>query len=380
MSAPILPFRAAIPQADLDDLKQRLLRTRWPERETVTDWNQGVPLADAKALIDYWTHRYDWRRCEAALNRYEQFTTEIDGLSIHFLHVRSQHAEARPLLLTHGWPGAVFEFMNVIEPLINPTTHGGKPADAFQLVIPSLPGYGFSGRPTSRGWSVPKIAQAWTQLMARLGYERYLAQGGDWGAAITTALGALRPAGLQSIHVNMPLVLPREIGTNLSPEEAGMLAQMQDYAEWDSGYSHQQSTRPQTLGYGLADSPVAQATWIFEKFWRWTDCDGDALKALSYDQMLDVISLYWLTNSGASSGRLYWESYKSGFFAAQLSLPVGVSIFPKEIYRAPRRWADQCMSDIVYWNETAKGGHFAAFEQPALFVDEVRAWARCVPA
>lgn len=380
MSDAIKPFQVTIPQSDLDDLKLRLGRTRWPERETVNDWNQGVPLHVAKPLVEYWTTRYDWRRCEAALNRHEQWTTEIDGVSIHFLHVRSKHANARPLLLTHGWPGAVLEFMQVIGPLTDPTAHGGTAEDAFHLVIPALPGFGFSGKPTAKGWSIPKIAQAWSTLMKRLGYREYLAQGGDWGAAVTTAMGAQRPAGLQGIHVNMPLVMPRDPGTNLSPAEAAMLASMQDYAEWDSGYSHQQATRPQTLAYGLADSPVGQAVWIFEKFWRWTDCDNDPLKALSYDQMLDVITLYWLTNSAGSSGRLYWESYKNGFFAVPLDLPVGCSIFPKEIYRAPRSWAEKCMSKLVYWGEPSKGGHFAAFEQPALFVNEVRAWARCVPS
>ncbi|WP_029888730.1 epoxide hydrolase family protein [Polycyclovorans algicola] len=378
-NALINPFRVEVPQAELDDLKQRLARTRWPERETVKDWSQGVPLASAQALVKYWSEQYDWRRCEAALNRYEQWTTEIDGVSIHFLHVRSKHENAQPMLLTHGWPGAVLEFMSVIEPMTDPTAHGGTAEDAFHLVIPALPGFGFSGKPTEHGWSVQKIAQAWTELMARLGYTQYVAQGGDWGAAVTTALGAMQPAGLRSIHVNFPLVMPQDPGTDLSPAEVGMLTSMQEYVEWDSGYSHQQSTKPQTLGYGLADSPVGQAMWIFEKFHRWTDNDGDPLSALSYDQMLDIITLYWLTNSAASSGRLYWESYKAGFFAVPLALPVGCSIFPKELYRAPRSFAERCMSQIVYWGEVDKGGHFAALEQPALFVNEVRNWARCVP-
>ncbi len=326
MPASIQPFRVAIPQSDLDDLKARLGRTRWPEAETVEDWTQGVPLAQARKLVDYWTHHYDWRRCEAALNAFDQFTTEIDGLSIHFLHVRSRHPNARPMLLTHGWPGAVLEFMDVIGPLTDPT-------------------------------------------------EQYVAQGGDWGAAVTTALGAQRPAGLQGIHVNMPLVMPRDPGKNLSAGESEMYEAMKDYAEWESGYSHQQSTRPQTLAYGLADSPVGQAMWIFETFYRWTGCDGDPLKALSYDQMLDIITLY----SGASSGRLYWESYKNGFFAVQLKLPVGCSIFAKEIYRAPRSWAERCMSQIVYWGEVDKGGHFAALEQPERFVAEIRNWVAKLP-
>lgn len=379
MTPAITPFRVAVPQADLDDLRARLARTRWPDRETVDDWSQGVPLEQARALVDYWAQHHDWRRCEAALNRYPQFTTDIDGLSIWFLHVRSRHENATPLLLTHGWPGAVLEFLKVIEPLTDPTAHGGKAEDAFHLVIPALPGFGFSGKPTRKGWSVPKIAQAWSELMQRLGYAEYLAQGGDWGAAVTTALGALRPPGLRSVHVNMPLVMPREIPAQLSPAEADMVKAMTEYAEWDSGYSHQQSTRPQTLGYGLADSPVGQAMWIYEKFWRWMDCRGDPQNAVSLDPMLDIITLYWLTNTGTSSGRLYWESYKNGFFAVPLQLPVGCSVFAKEIYRAPRSWAERCMSNLVYWNELPVGGHFAALEQPGLFVDEVRGWARAVP-
>lgn len=375
----ITPFRVDIAQSDLDELRDRLRRTRWPERETVADWSQGVPLSKARELVDYWIHRYDWRRCEAELNALPQFTTRIDGQTIYFIHVRSKHADATPMLLTHGWPGSVLEFLQVIGPLTDPTAHGGSPQDAFHLVIPALPGFGFSSKPTDKGWSIPRIAKAWTELMKQLGYEEYVAQGGDWGAAVTTALGVLRPAGLKGIHVNMPIVMPRDPGTDLSEAEAHMLQQMKEYAEWDSGYSHQQSTRPQTLGYALADSPVGQAMWIYEKFWRWTDCDGDPLNALSYDQLLDTITLYWLTNSGTSSGRLYWESYKNGFFAVKLALPVGCSVFAKEIYRAPRSWAERCMSQIVYWNEVSKGGHFAALEQPALFVQELRGWRRALP-
>ena len=375
----ITPFRVAIPQSDLDDLRERLRRTRWPDRETVGDWSQGVPLDKARELVDHWIKRYDWRRCEDALNALPQFTTEIDGQSIYFIHVRSRHADATPMLLTHGWPGSVLEFMNVIAPLTDPTAHGGTVEDAFHVVIPALPGFGFSGKPTSKGWSVPRIAKAWTELMARLGYGEYVAQGGDWGAAVTSALGVLRPAGLKGIHVNMPIVMPRDPGNDLTADEAAMMEKMKEYAEWDSGYSHQQSTRPQTLGYGLADSPVGQAMWIYEKFWRWTDCDGDTLNALSHDQILDVITQYWLTNSGASSARLYWESYKGGFFAMKIDIPVGCSVFAKEIYRAPRTWAERCMSKLVYWNELPKGGHFAAIEQPAVFVQELRRWRRALP-
>ena len=376
----IRSFTIDVPQSALDDLKDRLARMRWPEKETVGDWDQGIPLAYAQELAAYWQGSYDWRPVEARLNALPNYLATIDGLDVHFLHVRSANPAARPLILTHGWPGAVLEFFKVIEPLTDPTAHGGSADEAFHLVIPTLPGYGFSGKPADQGWSIEKIAQAWAELMARLGYTRYLAQGGDWGAAVTTALGAMRPAGLRSIHVNLPMVMPRDPVAEPTPAELAMLMAMQDYAEWDSGYAHQQSTRPQTLGYGLADSPVGQATWIFEKFHRWTDSDGDPLKVLSYDQMLDIITLYWLTNSAASSGRLYWESYKKGFFAVPLDLPVGCSIFPKELYRAPRSFAERCMSQIIYWGEPEKGGHFAALEQPAVFVDELRGWARCLPA
>lgn len=376
MDDSIKPFHLDVAEAELVDLRRRLRATRWPEREPVDDWSQGVPLAQAQALVAYWQDHYDWRRCEAWLNGLEQYSTEIDGVSIHFLHIRSKHEDAMPMLLTHGWPGSILEFRKTIGPFTNPGAHGGRAEDAFHLVIPSLPGYGFSGKPAEVGWSVQKIAQAWSVLMTRLGYTRYVAQGGDWGAAVTTNMGAQEPAGLAGIHVNMPLVLPADPGTEFSAEEGAMLAALQEYELWDSGYSTQQATRPQTIGYALADSPVGQATWIYEKFWKWTDSDGDPLNVLSYDELLDNIMLYWLGNAGASSARLYWQSFRSGFFALPLKLPVGCSIFPKELYRAPRSWAERCMSNLIHWNELPKGGHFAAFEQPALFVDEVRSCFR----
>lgn len=378
MSTSVTPFRLEVPQSDIEDLQQRLRRTRWPDRETADAWEQGVPLAKARELVEYWLHRYDWRRCEAALNRLPQFTTEIEGLRFHFIHLRSPHAGARPLLMTHGWPGSVLEFMRVMAPLTDPTRFGGRQEDAFHLVLPTLPGFGFSDKPAQPGWGVNKIASAWAALMNRLGYERYLAQGGDWGSVVTTMLGVQKPAGLKGIHLNLPLVLPRDPGSELSAAEKAMLEQVHYYAEWDSGYSHQQSTRPQTLGYALADSPVGQAMWIYEKFHRWTDADGEPAAVFGYDALLDIISSYWFSNSAASSARIYWESYKNVFFAQQLDLPVGCSIFPKELYRAPRSWAQRCMSKLVYWNELDKGGHFAAFEQPELFVQELRAWARCI--
>ncbi len=372
MPEEIRPFSIAISDERLNDLGRRLEMTRWPEQETVCDWSQGVPLAEAKKLVTYWRDHYDWRRCEAILNAYPQYKTEIDGVDIHFLHVLSPNPDALPLILTHGWPGSVVEFLKVIGPLSDPAAHGGDPADAFHLVIPSLPGYGFSGKPAATGWNVQRIARGWHELMSRLGYDRYVAQGGDWGAAITTAMGMQQPEGLVAIHLNMPIVLPEDPGENLSDAERSMLDAMAYYQRWDGGYSDQQASRPQTLGYGLADSPVGQATWIYEKFWSWSDCAGDPLNALTYDEMLDNIMLYWLNNTGASSARLYWESFHSGFFAKELHLPTACSIFPKDIYAAPRSWAERCMHNLIYWNELDEGGHFAALEKPEIFVGELR--------
>lgn len=366
------PFTCNITEEQLGDLRRRIDMTRWPDAETVGDWSQGVPLEETRRLVDYWRNNYDWRRCEAALNRYPAFITQIDGLDIHFLHVRSANPDAIPLLLTHGWPGSVIEFMKCIDPLTDPAAHGGSESDAFHLVIPSLPGYGFSGKPTKPGWTVQRIASAWHQLMTQLGYVRYVAQGGDWGAAITTAMGVAQPDGLIAIHLNLPIVMPDMPSADLAPGEQAMMDALAYYARWDGGYSDQQSTRPQTLGYGLADSPVGQAAWIYEKFWSWTDCKGQPLNALSYDEMLDNIMLYWLPNAGASSARLYWESFHGGFNASELHLPVACSVFPKDIYAAPKSWAERCMHNLFYWNEVDKGGHFAAFEQPAIFIEELR--------
>jgi pimeloyl-ACP methyl ester carboxylesterase len=372
MSEAISPFTLAIPQADLDDLKARLGRTRWPDRETVEDWSQGAPLAKVQALCAHWREKYDWRRCEGRLNALGQYKTTLDGLSIHFLHVRSKHENAMPLLITHGWPGSVIEFMKVIGPLTDPTAHGGKAEDAFHVIAPSLPGYGFSEKPRETGWGVPRIAMAWIGLMQRLGYERWVAQGGDWGAAVTTAIGLIRPPGCAAIHVNMPLLFPTpEAAAGATPAELKSLASMQFYQEKDSGYSKQQATRPQSLGYGLVDSPAGQAAWIYEKMYAWTDNKGVPEDALSMDEMLDNIMLYWLPGTGASSARLYWESFAS-FASIKLEAPVGVSIYPKEIFRPSRRWAERQMSNIIHWNELDRGGHFAAWEQPELYVGEVR--------
>ena len=372
MSDTVTPFTLAVPQAQLDDLAARLAATRWPEKETVADWTQGSPLAKVQALIEHWRTRYDWRACEARLNALGQFKTNIDGLDIHFLHVRSKHPNAMPLIVTHGWPGSVIEFMKVIGPLTDPTAHGGKAEDAFHVVMPSLPGFGFSGKPTQTGWGVPHIAMSWIKLMERLGYTRWVAQGGDWGAAVTTAIGVIKPPACAAIHVNMPLIFPGpEDMADLTPMEASAVAGLQHYQEWDSGYSKQQGTRPQTLGYALVDSPAGQAAWIYEKMWAWTDNQGNPEDALTMDEMLDNIMLYWLPATGASSGRLYWESFGS-FGSQQLDLPVGVSIYPKEIFRSSRRWGERHMSNIIHWNEMPQGGHFAAWEQPAAYVGEIR--------
>ena len=370
----IRPFTLAIPQAQLDDLNTRLDLTRWPEKETVDDWSQGVPLASLRGLVDYWREQYDWRRCEAQLNAYGQHITEIDGLDIHFLHVRSPHPDAAPLILTHGWPGSVVEVLEVIGPLSDPTAHGGRVEDAFHVVAPSLPGYGFSGKPERNGWDAAKVGEAWAVLMARLGYDRWFAQGGDWGAIVTTIMGAQAPQGLAGIHTNMPIakILPED-RDDQDPAVLAALAAGANYNNYDSGYSKIQSTRPQTIGYGLVDSPVGLAGWIYEKMWAWTDNQGAPEDALSRDTMLDNIMLYWLNASGASSARMYWESFGTiGKGDFQVDLPAGISSFPREITKAPRKWAERSLRNIVYWNDCEKGGHFAAWEQPELFVDEVR--------
>jgi len=373
MSPEIAPFRIEIPESDLDDLRQRLRRTRWPDAETVDDWSQGIPLSYTRDLCEYWLERYDWRACEASLNRFPQFRTSIDDLDIHFLHVRSPEAGALPLMLTHGWPGSIVEFRKVIGPLTDPVAHGGDAADAFHVVCPSLPGFGFSGKPASPGWGTEHIADAWDELMTRLGYARYGAQGGDWGAGVTVRLGIRHADHLAGIHLNMVTAQPDPATMNeLTEQEQGALAAMKHYQDWDSGYSKEQSTRPQTVGYGLVDSPAGLCAWIVEKFWSWTDCDGDPANVLTRDEMLDNVMLYWLPGTGASSARLYWESFGK-LIGGTVQVPVGCSVFPKEIFRVSRRWAEKSYPDLRYWNEPAKGGHFAAFEQPAIFVDEVRA-------
>ena len=363
----ITPFRIAVPDADLDDLRARLARTRWPDAECVDDWTQGIPLAYTRELADYWATDYDWRAREEALNRFDHFTTEIDGLDIHFIHQRSGAENAFPLLITHGWPGSIVEFHKVIEPLT---------ALGFDVVCPSLPGYGFSAKPTGTGWGIEKIAAAWDTLMGRLGYERFGAQGGDWGAAVTTQIGRNGPdrsGGDSALRGDPPehaARLPARKTRNPTEDEKQALERGQYYQKWDSGYSKQQSTRPQTVGYGLVDSPVGQLAWIVEKFWSWTDSDGDPQNVLTRDEMLDNVMLYWLTASGASSARLYWESFNAFGSFDRVELPTGIAAFPREILKAPRSWCEAGYN-ITHWTDMPRGGHFAAFEQPELFVEDV---------
>ncbi|HET6810883.1 MAG TPA: epoxide hydrolase [Acidimicrobiales bacterium] len=382
-SAEIAPFTIAVAESELADLRGRLGRTRWPDRETVDDWSQGIPLDYVKDLCSYWAQRYDWRRCETALNGWGGHRTQVDGggeesLGIHFLHVRSPHADAVPLVLTHGWPGSVVEFSKVIGPLSDPPSHGGRPEDAFHVVCPSLPGYGFSDKPARTGWGVQRVARAWAQLMAALGYDRYGAQGGDWGAMVTTSIAQQDPDHCIGIHVNMAICPPGPDDlAELTEREQSALDAMGHYDRWDSGYSKQQSTRPQSLGYGLADSPAGQAAWIVEKFWAWTDCGGHPENVLTRDELLDNVMLYWLTDSGASSARMYWESFSS-VGLDPVTIPSGISVFPKEIFRTSRRWAERRFTDLRFFSEPDKGGHFAAFEQPERFVEDVRAFFRTV--
>src|SRR6185312_6938758 len=344
-----------------DDLRHRLARTRWAERECVDDWSQGIPLDYTRELAAYWADSYDWRAREALLNRFDHFTTEIDGLDIHFIHQRSPQDDAFPLVITHGCPGSVVEFHKVIEPLNNA---------GFHVVCPSLPGYGFSGKPSRTGWGVAKVAEAWETLMTRLGYDRYGAQGGDWGGAVTTAIG--RNGGhCAGIHLNFALAFPPADMTDPTPEEQAALKALKYYDRWDSGYSKQQSTRPQTVGYGLVDSPVGQLAWIVEKFWAWMDCDGHPENVLTKDEMLDNVMMYWATASAASSARMYWESFSVWTGELRVDLPTGIAAFPKEVLPAPRNWCEKNYN-ITHWTTMPRGGHFAAFEQPELFVDDVR--------
>ena len=381
----LVPFRLDVPDAELDDLRARLSRTRWPDRETVgdgaeLDWSQGIPLAYAQDLCGYWEREYDWRRAEARINTWPQWRAHLDGLGIHVLHARSPEPDALPLVLTHGWPGSIVEFLKVLGPLSDPAAHGGDRADAFHVVCPTLPGYGWSDKPASTGWNVARIADAWDELMRGLGYERYAAQGGDWGSMVTMCLGMQHPDHLVGLHVNMPIVRPDPATfDDLTDREKETLAAMEEHRRWGTGYSKQQSTRPQTVGYGLTDSPAGQCAWIVEKFWAWTDCDGHPENVLTRDELLDNVMFYWLPAAAASSARLYWESFRQ-VPSDRIGVPAGCSVFPGEVFRASRRWMEQRFSDLRYWNELGRGGHFAAFEQPELFVTELRSCFRMMRA
>jgi pimeloyl-ACP methyl ester carboxylesterase len=379
----VRPFRVSVPEEDLVELRRRIATTRWPDPETVGDRSQGVQLAKLQELVRYWTDGYDWRKAEAKLNALPQFVTKIDGLDIHFLHVRSQHPDALPLVMTHGWPGSVFELLKTIDPLTNPTAHGGSAEDAFHLVLPSMPGYGFSERPQGTGWGPARMARAWDQLMRRLGYQQYVSQGGDWGAVVSDVLAAQAPTGLLGIHVNMPATVPPEIAEALlqgGPPPAGLSEDEQiAYQGMDalykqgSGYALMMVTRPQTLGYSLADSPVGLAAWFYDKFADWTYSGGEPERSLSRDAMLDDITLYWLTKTATSGARLYWENNANNFNAVDVSLPAAITVFPGEIYQAPRSWAERAYHNLIYFNKVDRGGHFAAWEEPELFASELRA-------
>ena len=382
----IRPFRAHVPQAALTDLRRRIAATRWPEAETVNDSSQGVQLAKLQALVQYWGTGYDWRKAEARLNALPQFVTNLDGLDVHFIHVRSRHADAMPLVMTHGWPGSVLELLSTVGPLTDPTAHGGRAGDAFHLVLPSIPGYGFSQKPTGTGWNPDRIARAWDALMKRLGYERYAAQGGDWGAIICDAMGRQAPSGLIGMHVNRverATTLPPDVAkalmngepapASLNDEERSVFNEAREFLNKGFGYAAVMGTRPQTIGYAMADSPVALAAWCYDKISDWVYTRGDPERALGRDAILDDITLYWLTNAGASSGRIYWENTAAGINAAPITVPVGVTVFPGEVYRPPKQWAERAYRNLVYYHRAEKGGHFAAWEEPELFATEVRA-------
>lgn len=387
----IRPFRISIPQAALDDLRQRVLATRWPDKETVSDQSQGAQLAKVQALVRYWGTDYDWRKVEAKLNTLPQFVTTIDGLDIHFIHVRSKHPNALPLLITHGWPGSVLELVKAIDPLTNPTAYGALAEDAFDVVIPSMPGYGFSERPKGTGWDPERMGRAWHELMGRLGYKRYVSQGGDWGSVVADVMGRQAPPGLLGIHVNMPATVPGDLMKAIlagDPAPAGLPAkekaafeQLSTFFGKNAGYGIMMVTRPQTVGYGLSDSPVGLAAWHYDKFTQWTYSGGEPERSLTKDEMLDDITLYWLTNSAISSARLYWENNNNNFSAtaqrtAEIKVPVGVTVFPGEIYRAPKSWTEKAYPTLTYFNEVDKGGHFAAWVEPELFAAELRATFR----
>jgi pimeloyl-ACP methyl ester carboxylesterase len=381
----IRPFRVSIPEAALVDMRQRIAATRWPDRETVSDQSQGVQLAKFQELVRYWGTDYDWRKAEAKLNALPQFVTKIDGVDIQFAHIKSRHPNAMPLIMTHGWPGSIFELLKVIGPLTDPTAYGGRAEDAFDLVLPSYPGYGFSERPLTTGWGPDRVGRAWHELMGRLGYTKYVSQGGDWGAIVSAAMAVQAPPGLLGIHTNMPAVVPKDIATilarggaapaGLSTVEKAAFTSLDTFYKKGAGYASIMNTRPQTLGYSLSDSPAGLAAFYYDKFAAWTYSGGQPERSITRDEMLDNITLYWLTNTGASSSRSYWEVWgMSPFNAVDIpKVPVAVTVFPGEIYQAPKSWAKLSYRKLIYWNEVDKGGHFAALEQPELFSQEIRA-------
>ncbi|MBW9089053.1 alpha/beta fold hydrolase [Rhizobium wenxiniae] len=383
----IRPFRVHVDQAQIDDLKNRIRSTRWPDKETVDDISQGIQLARVQDLVRYWGTDYDWRKAEDQLNALPQFVTKIDSVDIHFIHVRSRHPNALPLILTHGWPGSIFEFTKVIGPLTDPTAYGGKAEDAFDVIIPSIPGYGFSGHPAELGWGPDRVARAWDTLVKRLGYTRYVSQGGDHGSVISDALARQAPKGLLGIHLNMPATVPGGLmkGINsgdpapadLSPAERDAYNSLSGFFGRNAAYGAMMVTRPQTIGYSLSDSPAGLASFIYEKFAQWSDSDGEPERVLTKDEMLNDITLYWLTNSGASGSRFYWENNNNNFSSdaqktKEINIPVAISVFPKEIYQAPESWSKQAYPTLNYYHQADHGGHFAAWEQPAIFSEELR--------
>jgi pimeloyl-ACP methyl ester carboxylesterase len=386
--ASIRPFKIEVPQAQLDDLRKRIALTRWPDKETVDDISQGIQLDRVQKLVKYWGTDYDWRKAESELNALPEFITKIDGVDIQFIHVRSRHPNALPLLLTHGWPGSQFEFIKAIGPLTDPTAFGGRAEDAFDVVIPSIPGHGFSGKPTELGWGPDRVAKAWDVLMKRLGYKSYVSQGGDHGSVISDALARQNPSGLLGIHLNMPATVPGELmkGINagdpapssLSQDEKDAYQSLSTFFGRNAAYGAMMVTRPQTIGYSLSDSPSGLASFIYEKFAQWSDSGGVPENVLSRDDMLNDITLYWLNNVGASSSRFYWENNNNNFSSdtqktRDIKVPVAITAFPKEIYKAPESWSKQAYPSLIYYNQAAKGGHFAAWEQPQLFTEELRA-------
>jgi len=378
----IRPFKINVPQSEISDLRKRIQATRWPEKETVTDQSQGVKIDRLKKLMTYWGSSYNWKKAEEKLNALPQFITNIDGLDIQFVHVKSKHKNALPIIITHGWPGSVFEMIKLVGPLTDPTKYGGKEEDAFDLVIPSMPGYGFSEKPKDKGWDANRIAAAWDVLMKRLGYTEYVSSGGDWGSVVADKMAKQAPKGLIGIHVNMPATVPADVAKSLqngdpapqelSEKEKAAYISLNNLYTKGGGYAAMMVTRPQTLGYGLTDSPAGLAAFFYDKLNDWTYSGGDAEKVLSRDEILDDISLYWFTNTATSSAKLYWENNANNFNAVDINIPAAITVFPGEIYQAPKTWSQRAYHNLIYFNEVDKGGHFAQWEEPQLYTEELR--------